>query len=168
MTMTTQPIERGAPKGLLAAIVSIVIALAVGAVGGLATASSVTTWYAGLAKPWFNPPNAVFGPVWTILYVLMALAAWLVWRARPAAGRRRMSLVLYAVQLILNLAWSLIFFGLCQPGLALVEVVGLLAAVLATAAAFWRIDRRAGLLMVPYAAWVAFASVLNFGIWRLN
>ncbi|MDR3470559.1 MAG: tryptophan-rich sensory protein [Devosia sp.] len=166
--MTSQPIRKGAPNGLLSAVAFVAIALAVRVVGGLATASSVTTWYAGLNKPAFNPPNAVFGPVWTALYVLMALAAWRVWRSGPAGGRRRQGLILYAVQLALNLAWSLIFFGLRRPGLALAEVAVLLAAVLATAAAFWRTDRPAGVMMIPYAAWVAFASALNFEIWRLN
>jgi benzodiazapine receptor len=166
--MTIHSITPRAPGGLVSAIASIAIALAVGAIGGLATASSVATWYVGLNKPAFNPPNAVFGPVWTILYVVMALAAWRVWRAEPAAGGRRRALTLYAVQLVLNLAWSLIFFGLRQPALALAEIVLLLAAVLATAAAFWRTDRAAGLMLIPYAAWVTFASALNFAIWRLN
>jgi tryptophan-rich sensory protein len=167
MTLTTQSIKTGAPIGFPSAVVSVVIALAVGGVGALATASSVSTWYATLVKPAFNPPNAVFGPVWTALYVLMALAAWRVWRTGPVGGRRP-GLILYAVQLALNLAWSLIFFGLRQPAIALAEVAVLLAAVVATAVAFWRADRTAGLMMIPYVAWVAFASALNFEIWRLN
>ena len=166
--MTARLDTGGWRGGLVSAAASVAIALAVGAVGGFATASSVTTWYAGLNKPSFNPPNGVFAPVWTTLYVLMALAAWRVWRADAADGRRRSALVLYAVQLALNLAWSLIFFGLRQPGLALGEVALLMAAAIATDAAFWRIDRPAGLMMAPYAAWVAFASVLNLEIWRLN
>ena len=166
--MTTYSIKTKTPGGLTSAIISIVIALAVAAVGGLATASSVTTWYVGLHKPAFNPPNTVFAPVWTVLYVLMALAAWRIWRAGPAGGRRRVAIGLYAVQLALNLAWSLIFFGLRRPDLALVEIAVLLIAVLATTAVFWRRDRIAGLMLVPYAAWVAFASALNFAIWRLN
>ena len=165
--MTSHPVKAGSPKGLGAAAISIVIALAAGGIGGFATATSVTTWYAGLNKPAFNPPNAVFGPVWTTLYVLMALAAWRVWRGADGAVRRR-ALTIYAVQLVLNLAWSLIFFGLRQPGLAFIEVVALLASVLACAVAFWRIDRLAGTMMIPYAAWVSFASALNFAIWRLN
>ena len=165
--MTIQSLKSPSQNGLISAAVSVAIALAAGAIDGLATASSVTTWYAGLNKPPFNPPNAVFGPVWTILYVVMALAAWRVWRASAAAPRRR-ALTLYAVQLVLNLAWSLIFFGLRQPGFALVEVIALLAAVLSTAVAFWRVDRPAGLMMVPYATWVTFATALNFAIWRLN
>lgn len=170
--MASHSVDPWARRDLPSAVASIAIALAVGAIGGFATASSVATWYAGLNKPAFNPPNAVFGPVWTVLYILMALAAWRVWRADPAnpakGGRRRRALALYAIQLALNLAWSLIFFGLRQPALALAEVVLLLAAVIASAAAFWRIDRPAGVMMIPYAAWVAFASVLNLEIWRLN
>jgi tryptophan-rich sensory protein len=166
--MTAQSIRPRAGKGLLSAAVSIVIALSAGAIGGFATVSSVATWYPGLNKPAFNPPNAVFGPVWTVLYVLMALAAWRVWRAPAPDGRRRQALVLYGVQLVLNLAWSLIFFGLRRPDLALADIVALLAALIATTAAFWRIDRPAGLMLLPYIAWVAFASALNFEIWRLN
>lgn len=166
--MTDPSNKPRASKGVLSALAFVVVALAVGAVGGFATASSVTTWYVGLHKPAFNPPNAVFGPVWTLLYILMALAAWRIWRIEPAGARKTQALTLYAVQLVLNLAWSLIFFGLRQPGLALAEIAVLLLVVLATTAAFWRIDRVAGGMMVPYAAWVAFASVLNLAIWRLN
>jgi tryptophan-rich sensory protein len=171
--MTVQSIKPKTPSGLRSALVSVAIAVTVGAVGGLATASSIPTWYAALRKPAFNPPNAVFGPAWTALYVLMALAAWRVWRARPssgvsAAGARRAALVLYAVQLILNLGWMLIFFGLRRPGAAMAEVLALLLAVIACAGAFWRVDRIAGLMMAPYAAWVTFASALNLAIWRLN
>ncbi|MCI3135641.1 TspO/MBR family protein [Phenylobacterium aquaticum] len=166
--MTTHTLSPRAPKRLLPAVISIVLALAVGAIGGLATASSVTSWYVTLTKPVFNPPNAVFGPVWTTLYILMAVAAWRVWEVAPAGPVRRRAITLYAAQLGLNLAWSLIFFGLRRPDLALAEIAVLLAAVIATAIAFWRIDRPAGLMLVPYAAWVSFASVLNFAIWRLN
>ena len=166
--MTALSTHPKSPNGAVAAAVSIGLALVAGAVGGVATASSVTTWYPGLVKPAFNPPNAVFAPVWTALYVLMALAAWRVWRRDPALPDRRTALIVYAVQLVLNLAWSLIFFGLRAPGPALAEVAVLLAAVLACAVLFWRVDRIAGLMMAPYAAWVAFASLLNFAIWRLN
>lgn len=166
--MTAPSPHRAPGRGWLSAAVSVGLALAVGAVGGLATASSVTSWYPGLEKPAFNPPNAVFGPVWTVLYVLMALAAWRVWRAGPTGGRRRTALILYGVQLALNLGWSLLFFGLRQPGLALGEIVVLFAALLATGVAFFRVDRPAGLMMIPYGAWVAFATILNFEIWRLN
>ncbi len=156
-----------AKKGLLACGVSVLITLALGALGGLATFSSVATWYAQLNKPAFNPPNFVFGPVWTILYIIMALAAWRVWLQAEGADRRT-ALVLYAAQLVLNLGWSVIFFGLRQPAFALGEIIILFLAILATIGAFWRVDRLASLMMTPYAVWVAFASFLNFGIWRLN
>ena len=166
--MSTPFIRPSPGKGLLPPAVSIAIALAVAAISGLATASSVSAWYPGLNKPAFNPPNSVFAPVWTVLYIQMALAAWRVWRAPKADDRRRPALILYSVQLTLNLAWSLIFFGLRRPDLALADIAILLATIVATTIAFWRIDRMAGMMMAPYIAWVAFAAALNFEIWRLN
>ena len=146
----------------------VVVTLAIGGLGGLATASSVTTWYATLNKPGFTPPNAVFGPAWTLLYVLMAISAWRVWRRPGPAKARRTALRLWALQLALNFAWSFLFFGLRAPAVALAEVLILLVAIAATLAASWRVDRIAGLLLAPYLAWVGFASVLTFEIWRLN
>jgi benzodiazapine receptor len=124
-------------------------------------------WYAALSKPRWNPPNWLFGPVWGILYILMAIAAWLVWRRidLPGAG---LALGLYAVQLGLNAAWSWLFFGRNQLGWALVEILMLLAAILATLIAFWRVDPVSGYLLLPYLLWVAFASFLNFTLWRMN
>ena len=145
----------------------LALCLAVAAAGGAVTATSVGTWYAGLAKPAFNPPDWMFAPVWTTLFVMMAFAAWRVWRARGLAGARG-ALGAWLLQLALNLGWSLLFFGARMIGAALVEVVVLLAAILATLALFWRIDRVAGALLVPYAAWVAFATLLNAALWRLN
>lgn len=124
-------------------------------------------WYATLVKPAWNPPAWVFGPVWTFLYLSMALAAWLVWRHGGWRAQRR-ALTLYLVQLALNAAWTPLFFGLRQPGLALVGIVLLLAAILATARAFQSASRPAALLLLPYAAWVGFATVLNFTLWSLN
>lgn len=166
--MTSLVGKPGTRTSLLVAVGFFAASLAVGAIGGFATSFSVTTWYPTLIKPRFNPPNSIFAPVWTTLYVLMGLAAWRVWRATYVQGSTRAPMVLYAVQLALNLAWSLIFFGLRSPGAALVEVTMLLSGVIATAVAFWRVDRFAGLLFVPYVAWVSFATVLNFEIWRLN
>ena len=123
------------------------------------------TWYATLAKPTWNPPNWIFGPVWTALYISMAVAAWLVWRK---GGLWQWPLALFAVQLALNAAWSWLFFGFHMPGAAFVEIVALLAAIVATTIAFWPKSMAAGILMLPYLGWVAFASVLNFTIWRLN
>lgn len=146
---------------------SIALTLAVSTIGGLATTRSVDSWYAGLNKPSFNPPNWVFGPVWTALYIVMAIAAWRVYLG-PESRSRRTALALYGMQLALNLAWSLIFFGLRSPLPALLEFALLLLAIVGTAVSFWRLDRPAGLLLVPYAIWSAFAFVLNLEIWRLN
>jgi translocator protein len=139
----------------------LVLCLAVGGGAGFLTAQSVVTWFPTLVKPSFNPPAWVFAPVWTTLYIMMALAAWLVWL-------RKGSLVLFYVQLALNFAWSLLFFGLHSPAMALVDIVALWVAILLTLLAFWKVDRRAGWLLVPYLAWVSFAGVLNASIWWLN
>jgi translocator protein len=124
-------------------------------------------WYAGLKKPSFNPPDAVFGPVWTALYTMMGVAAWLVWR-RAGCRAARWALTLFVGQLALNAAWSWLFFGLHRPGLAFAEIVVLWLAIAATLVAFWRWQWQAGALMAPYLAWVGFAAVLNFSLWRLN
>jgi translocator protein len=121
-------------------------------------------WYAALQKPWFNPPNWVFPPAWSVLYVLMAVAAWRVWTRDGLSA----ALVLWGVQLVFNAAWMWLFFGLHRPGLALADIVTLLILIVATAWAFWRRDRWAGGLMLPYIAWVAFATVLNHALWQLN
>lgn len=121
-------------------------------------------WYAGLAKPFFNPPDWIFGPVWSVLYVLVAVAGWRMWRHDPwGAGMR-----LWICQLILNFLWSPIFFGLQQPGLALMVIVALLVAILGFIPIARKTDRLAAWLFAPYAVWVAFATLLNASIWWLN
>jgi tryptophan-rich sensory protein len=157
--------ETGGKWWMLPAFIGF--SLLAGVIGGFATASSVGTWYADLAKPGWNPPDAVFGPVWTALYVLMGVAAWLVWRSGGWSGAR-VALGLFAIQLVLNTLWSLLFFGLRSPGLALVEIVILWIAIVATLVAFARFSRTASWLMAPYLVWVTFATLLNFSIWRLN
>ena len=139
----------------------LILCLAVGGGAGFLTSQSVLTWFPTLVKPSFNPPAWLFAPVWTTLYIMMAVAAWLVWL-------RKGSLVLFFVQLALNFAWSLLFFGLHSPALALLDIVALWIAILLTLIGFWKMDRRAGWLLVPYLAWVSFASVLNASIWWLN
>lgn len=140
------------------------VAAAVAALGSLATNRSVNSeWFQGLEKPWFYPPPAAFGVVWTLLYAAIAVAGWLAWRSGGGAP-----LVPWSLQLLLNLGWSLLFFGWRSPGWALAEIVLLLAAVSWTLMVFWRADRRAGLLLVPYLAWVGFAAVLNLAIVVLN
>lgn len=124
-------------------------------------------WYAALAKPAWTPPNWVFAPVWTALYGMMAVAAWLVWRRHGFAGARG-ALALFLVQLGLNGAWSFFFFGLQRVGLALADIVALWIALLLATIAFWKRRRSAAALLAPYVAWVAFAMALNLEIWRLN
>lgn len=129
------------------------------AVGGLIAAPAIPVWYAGLAKPGWTPPDWLFGPVWTILYLTMAYAAWRVWVTAPPSLRW-----LYALQLVLNILWTPLFFGFHQPALALVDNIVLVAAVAATGFFFWHHDRLAGLLFLPYLAWTAYAASLTAGI----
>ncbi|MEX1108041.1 MAG: TspO/MBR family protein [Dongiaceae bacterium] len=145
----------------------VLLCLAVSAIGGWFTAQSVGGWYQTLAKPSFNPPDSVFAPVWIALYISMGVAAWLVWR-RAGFARARRALGLFLIQLALNLLWTIFFFGLRTPGVALIEILFLLAAIAGTMRAFAAIDRRAAWLLAPYLAWAAFATLLNGAIWWLN
>lgn len=142
-------------------VVFLLLAFAAGACGSLAPPDA---WYAALAKPSFNPPNWIFAPVWTALFVLMAVAAWRVYLRTGLRG----AIILWAVQLLCNALWSPLFFGLHSIALALADVVLLLALVLATTIAFFARDRLAGLLMLPYVGWVSFAALLTLAIYRLN
>lgn len=149
-------------------IVSLAVPLIVGAIGGLATTSSLTDWYPTLNKPGWTPPDWLFAPVWTALYLAMGLAAWRVWNRGSEHRSVRTGLALFAVQLILNLGWSLIFFGLQRTGLALVDIFLLDVVLTVMLVAFLRIDRAAGLLIAPYLLWSWFATALNASIWWLN
>ncbi len=160
---TTRPSPARQAVGLAACFVGVFLAAGLGSVF---TATSVNTWYPALAKPPWTPPAWVFGPVWTLLYAMMAIAAWLVWRRGGDAARR--GLRWFVVQLALNVLWSVIFFGGRMPGLATVDIVALWGAAIVTGITFWRISRTAGLLLVPYLLWVSFATMLNIAIWRLN
>jgi tryptophan-rich sensory protein len=151
--------------GLLA---FVVICFAAAGLGSLATFPNLPTWYAGLEKPFFTPPNEVFGPVWTVLYALMAVAGWLAWRADAIEADRKAALTAFGVQLVLNVAWSFAFFGMHSPLAGLGVIVLLLAAILWTIAAFRLVSKPAAALMLPYLAWVAFATALNAGIYVLN
>lgn len=140
--------------------------LSAGALGSAATGSAVDDWYRQLEKPSFNPPPGVFGPVWTVLYILMGVGLYLVWR-KPAKGKRG-AYAAFGVQLFLNSMWSVIFFGWKTPLWAFVEIFFLFAAIVVTTVLFWRISRAAAILLFPYLIWVTFASVLIFRIWQLN
>ncbi len=144
----------------------IALTLAVGFAGSQVTLQNIPGWYAGLAKPWFTPPNGLFGPVWTVLYVAMAVAVWRV--GRTAGTGRSRAVGLFAIQLALNAAWPMVFFGLRAPAAALAVIVALLAVLVPTIGAFVRADRVAGWLLIPYLAWTCFATLLNAAIVALN
>ena len=148
-------------------VVFLVVCFAAAGIGGAVTTPKIATWYATLTKPSWNPPNWIFGPVWSALYFCMAVAAWLVWRQGGFLDAN-VPLALFGVQLALNVLWSCIFFGLERPGFAFGEVLLLWPAIAATMIVFWQRSMIAGILFVPYLAWVSFASFLNFTIWRLN
>jgi len=151
-----------------AALLGFLLAVGiVGAIGSAATLPAIPDWYAGLAKPGYTPPNWLFGPAWTALYLAMAVAAWLVWRRRDRFPVR-IPLTAWAVQLVLNALWSVLFFGLRLPGPALLEILVLWVAILVTLLGFRGVSRPAGWLMAPYLAWVSYAVALNAGIWILN
>jgi tryptophan-rich sensory protein len=141
--------------------------VAIGLISGLLTRTAIPSWYASLRKPSFNPPNWIFGPVWTMLYILMGMAAWMVWM-QPASQLRTYALIWFLIQLALNFLWSMILFRWHAIAGALGEISILWLAILATMTLFWEVYSPAGWLMVPYLAWVSFATALNLAIFRLN
>lgn len=148
--------------------ISILIPVLVGAVAGIFTSSAVDGWYAVANKPWFNPPNWIFAPVWTILYIMMGIALFLVWRADADKTIKQTAIILFVFQLALNFAWSFIFFKLQQPGWAFAEIIVMWLLILLTIIWFGKISAAAAWLLVPYISWVSFAAVLNYSIWKLN
>jgi benzodiazapine receptor len=165
--MTTTPKTNTTGRSILALAGFLLLSFAAGALGGRATYPAIPGWYQSLEKPSWTPPEWLFGPAWTTLYILMGVAAWLVWRHGGWRSQKR-PLTLFVVQVVLNALWSIVFFGMRNPGLGMAEIVVLWLAILATLIAFWRVSRVAGGLMVPYLGWVTFAAALNFAIWRLN
>jgi tryptophan-rich sensory protein len=151
-------------KPVLALLLFLLITFAAAGVGGYVTAPSVGpgSWYASLPKPPWTPPAQVFGPVWTVLYTLMAVAAWLVWQKQGFG----LPLLLFAVQLVLNVLWSVLFFGRHQVAAALLDILLLWLAIAATTASFWRVQPLVGALLLPYLLWVSYAITLNWGIWQ--
>jgi benzodiazapine receptor len=167
MTRTIDRPPRARGRDLLALAGWLALCFAAAGAGSAATLPAIGGWYASIRKPSWTPPNGVFGPVWTTLYAMMAVSAWLVWR-EAGGRRRRAALGLFILQLALNLAWSILFFGLHRPGAAMADIVGLWLAIVATIVAFRRARPLAGAILVPYLAWVSFASALNLAIWRMN
>lgn len=163
-------------RNLLLLTISIAVPLIAGAVGSIFTSESVDTWFQTIEKPSFAPPNWLFGPVWTTLYVLMGVSLFLVWRATSTAtfhedrrSRKKIAaFIAFGTQLILNVLWSFLFFGLRSPQLAFAEIMILLISIVMTIVIFSKISKLAAVLMLPYAGWVTFASFLNLQIWLLN
>lgn len=156
----------------LANITKLIAALFVcqlaGAIGTVFAVSSIQTWYASLQKPWFNPPNWLFGPAWLTLYFLMGISLYLVWAKGREKGAVKTAMLVFGMQLVLNALWSIIFFGLKSPFYAFIEIVFLWIVILATIVTFHPISKKASLLLLPYIAWVSFAAMLNFSVWMLN
>ena len=146
---------------------SVTFTMGFGALGGIVTAPEIKTWYLFLNKPSFNPPNYLFGPVWTLLYLLMGISLFLILKKDDSAAKKK-SLILFFVQFALNFCWSFIFFKYHLIGWAFAEIVVMWIFILLTILSFNRINKTAAWLLVPYIAWVSFASVLNFAIWKLN
>jgi benzodiazapine receptor len=149
-------------------VVSIVACLAAGAIGSIFTRSAIPTWYATLVKPVFSPPNWLFAPVWTLLYILMGIAAFLVWRKGLEKPQVRTALIIFLIQLILNVLWSVVFFGLKSPLYGFIVIALLGVVIIFTVLEFYSISLASSVLLWPYLLWVAFAMVLNESIWLLN
>lgn len=152
----------------IAFVVNLAIPLGAGVVGSLLTVPSIAKWYHPLAKPSFNPPDALFAPVWTSIFILMGISAYLVWQKRAQIAHFPRTVAVYAIQLVLNMMWSFLFFYAHQIGAALFEIVFLLIVIIINARMFYKIDKAAGLLFIPYILWVSFATVLTYSIFRLN
>ena len=149
-------------------VIAIVVSELTGIIGSVFTTPSIAGWYATLARPALNPPAWVFGPVWTTLFALMGIAAFLIWKKGLDRKDVKIALGIFIGQLVLNTLWSIIFFGLHSPGAAFVEIIFLWLAILATIIAFAKISKPAAWLLLPYILWVSFAGYLNFSIWMLN
>jgi translocator protein len=145
----------------------LVVCFGVGIIAGLITFTNIDIWYRTLNKPSWTPPNTVFGPVWNVIYMLTAIAGWMVW-ARLGFARLRMEAVLFLVQLALNPLWPYVFFRMHRSDLSLLVAILLWITVAAMAALFWRVRKMAGYLLLPYLGWLAFAIALNFAVWRMN
>lgn len=146
----------------------IALCLFVGIIGSIFTTSAISGWYVYLVKPSFTPPDWVFGPVWTLLFALMGIAAFMVWQKGLKSVDVRRALAFFIVQLALNALWPIVFFGLHSPGGALIEIIFLWAAILATILSFLNVSRLAAWLLIPYILWVSFAVYLNYFLWVLN
>lgn len=155
-------------QNYLKLFLSIFLCLAAGFIGSVSTASSISGWYSTIIKPPFNPPNWIFGPVWTTLYILMGISLYIVWVNKAKKQEKKQAITLFSIQLALNTLWSFLFFSFQAPLYAFIEIIILLAFIILTTLSFYKISKPAAYLMVPYILWVTFASILNFSLWILN
>lgn len=155
-------------RSIMKLVAALILCQLAGFMGSLATTPSIPTWYQSLVKPSFTPPNWIFAPVWTTLYVLMGISLFLVWNKGLEKPGVQLALLFFFLQLALNILWSFLFFGLHSPLFAFIEIVFLWLAILVTILIFLPISKGAGYLLIPYLLWVSFAAVLNFSLWRLN
>jgi tryptophan-rich sensory protein len=160
--------EQSKRNNILKLVASVIICLFAGFIGSIFTTPSIPTWYATLTRPSFNPPDWIFAPVWTTLFVLMGISLYLVWNKGLQDKKVKISLFIFGVQLVLNVLWSFLFFGLHSPFYAFLEIITLWAAIVLTIVNFFKVSKTAGLLLIPYIFWVSFAAILNFSIWKLN
>lgn len=149
-------------------IIALIVPQIAAIIGALFTMPAIPTWYSTLAKPALNPPSWIFAPVWTILFILMGVAAYLVWRKGYDRKEVRVALAIFIFQLLLNVFWSIIFFGIHNPAVAFTEIISLWSAILALILAFYQVSRTAAYLLIPYILWVSFAAYLNYAIWQLS
>jgi translocator protein len=168
MSTATPLIPINTIKSSVFMLIALVLVTAASALGSTATAPAIPTWYAGLNKPWFNPPNIAFPLAWTILFLLMAFSFWRILRQVDGGEPRKTAILVFIIQLLFNVAWSFAFFGAQSPLAGLIVAVGLVLSVAAMIVAFRKIDPLAGNLQLPYLGWVSFATVLNFALWRMN
>jgi translocator protein len=166
--MSATESSHSSSRSLLSGLLALLVVAAAASLGFLATIPNISPWYDELVKPAFNPPNGIFGPAWVALYLLMAFALWRVLRQSGETMARRAAIVLFLAQLALNALWSFLFFGAHSPLMGLIAIVAQWLLIVATIAGFLPLDRPAALALVPLAAWVAFAGLLNFEIWRMN
>ena len=149
-------------------MINVLIPFIFAGLGGLITVKSVNTWYTTIQKPSFNPPNWLFGPVWSTLFLLIGISSYLIWRKREQIAHFPRTVAIYFIQLILNLGWSFLFFYSHLIGAALMEIIALLISIIVNAIVFYKIDKTAGLLFIPYFLWVSFAAFLTYNIFILN
>jgi len=149
-------------------IVAIAVCQLAGIVGSFFTTPAISGWYDGLVRPVLNPPSWIFGPVWITLYLLMGIALYLIWQQGLNRKEVKVAMVVFGIQLVLNALWSIVFFGLQNPGLAFVDILLLWISILLSIILFYKISKPASYLLIPYILWVSFAGYLNYAIWTLN